>query len=117
MLFFAGDPVAIDSVMFDYLNSEGHVNPASEDILIVAAEAGLGVHERWNNDSDRQYQTIDYIEIEGAGSDIPDPDPPEDPPTDPPEDLPADPEPNEDIPTESDDDSATSGGCVISCLH
>ena len=117
MLFFAGDPVAIDSVMFDYLDREGHVNPASEDILIVAAEAGLGVHERWNNDSDRQYQTIDYIEIEGAGGDIPDPDPPEDPPSDPPENPPADPEPNEDNPLDSGSDSSTSDGCFISRLR
>jgi hypothetical protein len=133
LLFFAGDPVAIDSVMFDYLDREGYVNPASEDILIVAADAGLGVHERWNNDSDRQYQTIDYIEIEGAGSDIPDPDPPvdpppyppedppadppEDPPTDQPEDPPVDPVPNEDNPTDSTDDSVTSGGCFISRLR
>jgi hypothetical protein len=117
MLFFAGDPVAIDSVMFDYLDREGYVNPASEDILIVAAEAGLGVHERWNNDSDGQYQTIDYIQIEGAGSEIPDPDPTEDPPTDPEEDLPTDPEPNEDNPTDFSNDSATSEGCFISCLR
>lgn len=117
MLFFAADPVAIDSVMFDYLNREGHVDPSSEDILIVAAEAGLGVHERWNNDSDRQYQAIDYIEIEGAGSDIPDPNPPQDPPPDPPEDPPADPDPNEDNPTESGYDSRTSDGCFISCLR
>ena len=78
MLFFSGDPVAIDSVMFDYLDREGYVNPASEDILVVAAQAGLGVHERWDNDTDRHYQSIDYIEIEGAGSDISDPDPPAD---------------------------------------
>lgn len=64
MLFFAGDPVAVDSVMFDYIDREGSVYPASEDILVVAANAGLGVHERWNNDSQRQYSTIDYIEID-----------------------------------------------------
>lgn len=74
MLFFGADPVAVDSVMFDYLDREGYVNPKSEDILILAANAGLGVHERWNNDTDRVYQTIDYIEIEGTD---PDPDPPD----------------------------------------
>jgi hypothetical protein len=68
MLFFSADPVAIDSVMFDYLDREGYVNPKSEDILIVAANAGLGVHERWNNDTDRNYSVIDYVEIEGSGS-------------------------------------------------
>jgi len=68
MLFFGVDPVAIDSVMFDYLDREGYVNPKSEDILIVAANAGLGVHERWNNDTDRKYSVIDYVEIGDSGS-------------------------------------------------
>ena len=133
MLFFAGDPVAIDSVMFDYLTREGSVNPASQDILVVAAEAGLGVHERWDDKDNRQYQTIDYIEIEGDGGDTPDPDPPvdppEDPPTDPPEDPPTDPptdppadpppdsDPHEDNPAPSGDDGGTSEGCFVSCLR
>lgn len=64
MLFFAVDPVAVDSVMFDYLEREGYVDPTSEDIMIVAANEGLGVHERWNNDTDREYSTIDYVEID-----------------------------------------------------
>lgn len=64
MLFLAVDPVAVDSVMFDYLDREGWVHPASVDILAVAAGAGLGVHERWNNDTDREYTAIDYIEID-----------------------------------------------------
>lgn len=72
MLFFGVDPVAIDSVMFDYLDREGYVNPKSEDILIVAANAGLGVHERWNNDTDRKYSVIDYVEIGDSGSEIDD---------------------------------------------
>ena len=80
MLFFGADPVAVDSVMFDYLDREGYVNPKSEDIFIIAANEGIGVHERWNNDTDRVYQTIDYVEIEGADPD-PDPDPGPDPDT------------------------------------
>lgn len=64
MLFFAVDPVAVDSVMFDYLDREGYVVPASEDILIVAANAGLGIHERWHDNDDRTYDTIDYVEID-----------------------------------------------------
>lgn len=68
MLFVGVDPVAIDSVMFDYLEREKSAKSGSEDVLIVAANAGLGVHERWNNDNDREYtgglNGIDYIEIE-----------------------------------------------------
>ena len=64
MLFFAADPVAADSVMFDYLDMEGYVRPASEDIMIVAANSGLGVHERWNNNEDREYTAIDYVPID-----------------------------------------------------
>lgn len=63
MMFFSSDPVAVDSVMYDYLRREGSFNAKSEDILILAANAGLGVHERWNNNFDRKYSNIDYIEI------------------------------------------------------
>jgi hypothetical protein len=69
MLFFGADPVAVDSVMFDYLSREGYVNPKSEDILILGANAGLGVHESWNNDTERKYLTIDYVELGGTGGD------------------------------------------------
>lgn len=68
---------------------------------------------------------IDSIEIDGAGNDISDPDPPQDPPPDPAEDLPphpaqdppADPDPNEDNPTDSSYYSRMSDGCFISCLR
>lgn len=117
MLFFAADPVAADSVMFDYLSREGYVNPASEDILIIAAQQGLGVHERWDNDTDRQYQTIDYIEIEGADGDVPDSDdPPNDPPSDPPDDPAGDTDDPLDTGTDTNDDSDSAGGCMIRCL-
>jgi hypothetical protein len=64
MLFFGIDPVATDSVMFDFIDRERDVDPASQDILIVSARNGLGVHERWNNDDDRKYSIIDYVEID-----------------------------------------------------
>ncbi|MFH0972370.1 MAG: DUF362 domain-containing protein, partial [Candidatus Micrarchaeota archaeon] len=66
MLLFSADPVAIDSVMYNYLKREPGLNipAASEDILNVAAAAGLGVHENWNNDIDRDYAVIDYHEID-----------------------------------------------------
>lgn len=64
MLFFSVDPVAIDSVMYDYLMREGSFDPKAEDILIIAAQAGMGVHERWNNNNDREYTSINYVEID-----------------------------------------------------
>lgn len=64
MLFFAADPVAIDSVMFDYLARERSLYQRSEDVLVLAAREGLGVHERWDNDTSRTYSTIDYKEID-----------------------------------------------------
>lgn len=64
MLFFSVDPVAVDSVMYDYLVREGSFDSRAEDILILAAEAGMGIHERWNNNNDRKYTGIDYIEID-----------------------------------------------------
>ncbi len=114
MLFFAVDPVAVDSVMFDYLNRESIVANGSEDILRVAALAGLGVHERWNGNTTRKYSAINYIEIEGADSNPPDVGPPtSDPPgSNPPGSNPpgSNPLPN------SGGDSGSSGGCLIQSL-
>ncbi|MBU2099706.1 MAG: DUF362 domain-containing protein [Candidatus Micrarchaeota archaeon] len=69
-LFFSTDPVAIDSVMFDYLkredavNGEFNIKNGAGDILQVAENAGLGIYEHWNNNNDRDYATIDYIELD-----------------------------------------------------
>lgn len=68
MLFFGVDPVATDSVMDDWLRREGSFSAAADDILAVAATAGLGVSEHWNNPDDREYQVIDYIEINLDGT-------------------------------------------------
>jgi hypothetical protein len=61
-LFFSTDPVAIDSVMVDFLHEEGGVPDGSDDYLVLAAASGLGVFERW--DDSHQYQDIDYQYIE-----------------------------------------------------
>ncbi len=63
-LFFSIDPVAIDSVMVDFLNEEGGVQVGSDDYLKLAAAAGLGAYERW--DASHEYQVIDYQRIEVA---------------------------------------------------
>ncbi|MBR9704373.1 DUF362 domain-containing protein [Candidatus Pacearchaeota archaeon] len=67
LLFFGVDPVAVDSVMFDYLQRECNFigeEARNDDILNYAALTGMGVFEHWDNDNTRQYSSIDYIEID-----------------------------------------------------
>jgi uncharacterized protein (DUF362 family) len=67
ILFFGCDPVAVDSVMFDYLQRECRVKgqaARNDDILVNASNLGLGVFEHWVGDSDRRYSTIDYKAID-----------------------------------------------------
>lgn len=61
-LFFSIDPVAIDCVMYDFLNAEGGVPAGSDDYLRLANTAGLGAFEHW--DAGRQYHAIDYRRLE-----------------------------------------------------
>ena len=66
ILFFGADPVAVDSVMFDYLQREVQArgaSPRNDDILLYAQSIGLGAFERWNNSVERRYAIIDYVEI------------------------------------------------------
>ena len=61
-LFFSRDPVAIDCVMYDFLDAEGGVPSRSDDHLILANASGFGAFEHW--DASHQYHTIDYRRIE-----------------------------------------------------
>ena len=67
-LFFSTDPVAIDCVMYDFLDLEGGVPSGSDDYLKLANTSGLGVFEHW--DASRQYHAIDYRRLE-PGLDLP----------------------------------------------
>ena len=67
LFFFGVDPIAVDSVMFDYIQREcaATSQPARDDkVESYAASLGLGVLEHWDNGTDRQYQIIDYHEID-----------------------------------------------------
>ena len=67
ILFFGADPVAVDSVMFDYLQLESALrgySPRNDTILSIAATKGLGVFEHWNNDTEKKYSSIDYIKVD-----------------------------------------------------
>ncbi len=61
-LFFSKDPVAIDCVMYDFLDAEGGVPAGSDDHLKLANAAGFGSFEHW--DAQHAYHTIDYRRIE-----------------------------------------------------
>ena len=60
------DPVAIDCVMYDFLEAEGGVPAGSDDYLKLASASGLGVFEHW--DGARQYRLIDYRRLELSGA-------------------------------------------------
>jgi len=75
MLFFAVDSVAIDSVMYDYLKRETiftQWDPLAGDYLLLSEAQSLGIHDTWNNNDDRQYSLIEYIEIDLDAADLAD---------------------------------------------
>jgi uncharacterized protein (DUF362 family) len=63
-LFFSKDPVAIDCVMYDFLNAEGGVPAKSDDYLKLASASPnlLGTFEHW--DAGQAYHSIDYQRLE-----------------------------------------------------
>jgi hypothetical protein len=61
-LFFATDPVAIDSVMYDFLDAEWNLGAEAGNYLRLASQAGLGVYER-GDPRGKGYQLIDYQKI------------------------------------------------------
>ena len=62
MLFFSKDPVAVSSVMTDYIVAERGAQDHQQ--LHAAHHIGLGVHDHWDNFSDKQYALIDYYHFE-----------------------------------------------------
>jgi hypothetical protein len=65
------DPVAIDSVMFDFMNAEVGEPNESQLYLHRAAELGLGTHEHWNNSSEKRYSNIDFRKIDMSSASFP----------------------------------------------
>jgi len=65
-IFLSTDPVAIDSVMYDFLNLEDSKPDESQLYLHRAKEVGLGTHDHWNNPTDKQYSRIDFRKIDMA---------------------------------------------------
>jgi hypothetical protein len=65
-LLFSTDPVALDCVMYDFINAEVGVPEGADDYLVLAAGAGLGVYEHRNPQAsrpDQWYSLIDYLQL------------------------------------------------------
>lgn len=63
--FFATDPVAIDSVMWDFINwQSARGSPWYHNAIDDAAGRGHGVQGHWDNTTNRQYTAFDYIEYD-----------------------------------------------------
>jgi hypothetical protein len=65
-ILLATDPVAADCVGADMLAVEGNIPAASDDYLVLASGAGLGVFERASTPG--VYSIIDYVYMEGPFS-------------------------------------------------
>jgi uncharacterized protein (DUF362 family) len=65
-LFFSTDPVALDCVMYDFIDAEVGVPVGGDDYLALAAGAGLGVFEHRDPQAARPgqwYNLIDYVQL------------------------------------------------------
>jgi len=65
-LFFAADPVAIDCVMYDFLNWQNPRTAQHENYIICAANANHGIRDHWNNPTEKRYSSIDFIQLDMA---------------------------------------------------
>ena len=70
-LFFATDPVAIDCVMYDYVDWQNNRTAQHENYLLAAANAGHGTRDHWNNPTDKTYAAIDFVHIDMENPNIP----------------------------------------------
>jgi uncharacterized protein (DUF362 family) len=65
--FFSRDPVAIDCVMYDFLEAEAGVPASADDYLVLADAAGLGVFEHRASGAsgpEEWYSLIDYVYLD-----------------------------------------------------
>jgi hypothetical protein len=66
-LFFSRDPVAMDCVMYDFLEAEVGVPSGADDYLAVAAQEGLGIFEHRAPEATEPkewYSLIDYAYLD-----------------------------------------------------
>jgi len=72
-IFLSTDSVAIDSVMFDFLNAEMARYDKSQLYLHRAQELELGTHDHWNNPTDKEYASIDFRKFTANDEPLPAP--------------------------------------------
>lgn len=62
-IFFSRDPVAIDCVMYDFLQWQRQdLDEHDETSLIAGAEANQGTRDHWNNPIEKKYGVIDFVQ-------------------------------------------------------
>ncbi len=67
-IFLSRDPVAVDCVMYDFLNwQKQNVSTESETYLVLAAKANQGTRDHWNNPADKKYSVIDFVQRDISG--------------------------------------------------
>jgi uncharacterized protein (DUF362 family) len=63
-IFFSTDPVAVDCVMFDFLQWQRQdLTAQAETYIIAAAEANQGTRDHWNNPNEKRYGAIDFVHL------------------------------------------------------
>lgn len=64
-IFLSKDPVALDSVLYDFLNWEKkNLSVRDETYIAQAAKAKQGARDHWNNPTDKKYSLIDFVQRE-----------------------------------------------------
>jgi uncharacterized protein (DUF362 family) len=63
-LFFSADPVAIDCVMYGFLNWQNPRAAQHENYIIGAANANQGTRDHWNNPTEKRYSLIDFVQLD-----------------------------------------------------
>jgi len=63
-VFLSTDPVAMDCVMYDFLDWQNPRTATHENYIVCAANANQGIRDHWNGPTDRTYAFIDLIEFD-----------------------------------------------------
>ena len=63
-IFLATDPVAIDCVMYDFLDWQNNRSAQHETYLVQAANADQGIRDHWNNPTEKVYSAIDFVQLD-----------------------------------------------------
>jgi hypothetical protein len=68
-VFLGTDPVAIDCVMYDFLDWQNDRTSQHETYIVQAETAGQGTRDHWNNPTEKKYSIIDFVQMDMANLD------------------------------------------------